>query len=178
MPETEIRSLEPQDFDALMELEETLFGVKGEKTLGPFYVRLCCDFYGDTSFIVRIDGKPVGYLLSFLRDREAYCTTLAIVPEYQRTRVVHHLIRAFISAIAYRADSVWFTVDEANTDARALHATLGARELEVRDAYYGPGETRIVSRLERPAFEKLRARMERLGLLSPPIAAVAAAEVA
>jgi ribosomal protein S18 acetylase RimI-like enzyme len=172
MTEPEVRALEPRDFDALMELEQTLFGAKGDKTLGPFYVRLCCDFYGDTSFIAKVDDRPVGYLLSFLREREAYCTTLAIVPEYQRTRVVHHLIRAFIAAIAYRADSVWFTVDAENHDARALHATLGAREIEVRDAYYGPGETRIVSRIERPAFEKLRGRMERLGLLVPPVAAV------
>ena len=168
MTHPEVRSLEPHDFDALMQLEETLFGAKGHKTLGPFYVRLCCDFYNETSFIARVDGRPVGYVLSFLRDHEAYCTTLAILPEFQRTRVVHHLIRAFIAAIAYRVDSVWFTVDAGNHDARALHATLGAREIEVRDDYYGPGESRIVSRLERPAFEKLRARMERLGLLSSP----------
>jgi ribosomal protein S18 acetylase RimI-like enzyme len=166
MNDYRVAALLPDDFDALMSLEEKLFGVKGDKTLGPFYVRLCCDFYGETSFLARADGEPVGYILSFIRDREAYCSTLAILPDFQRTRVVHYLIQAFIRAIAYRVDTLWFTVSEDNADARALHATLGAKELEVRPAYFGAGEPRIVSRLDRPAFEKLRARMERLGLLA------------
>jgi ribosomal protein S18 acetylase RimI-like enzyme len=165
MCEYDVAALAPRDFDAIMGLEEKLFGSKGEKTLGPFYTRLCCDFYGETSFLARADGEPVGYILSFLRDREAYCSTLAIVPEFQRTRVVHYLIQAFIRAIAYRVETVWFTVSPENADARALHATLGAKELETRLDYFGEGESRIVSRLDRPAFEKLRARMERLGLL-------------
>src|SRR5215471_7965985 len=110
MSDYDVRALTPADFDDLLALEETLFGSRGEKTLGPYYVRLCCDFYGDTSFIARADGHPVGYILSFVRDREAYCSTLAIVPDYQRTRVVHYLIQAFIKAIAYRVDTLWFTV--------------------------------------------------------------------
>jgi ribosomal protein S18 acetylase RimI-like enzyme len=171
MSDYDVRALTPADFDDLLALEETLFGSRGEKTLGPYYVRLCCDFYGDTSFIARADGQPVGYILSFVRDREAYCSTLAIVPEYQRTRVVHRLVTAFISSIAYRVDSLWFTVEERNTDARALHATLGAREVEVRPDYFGADESRIVSRIDRAAFDKLRARMERLGLLERPAAA-------
>jgi ribosomal protein S18 acetylase RimI-like enzyme len=163
----DVRLLGSADFESIMGLEESLFGAKGEKTLGPFYVRLCCDFYNDTSFIARADGVPAGYLLSFVKGREAYCTTLGIVPGFQRTRLVHHLIRAFIRAIAYRVDSLWFTVHEDNREARALHATLGALETEVRPDYYGPGDSRIVSRLERSAFERLRARFERLGLLDP-----------
>ena len=165
MHEFEVLPLAPRDFDAVLQLEERLFGARGEKTLGPFYVRLCCDFYGETSFLARAGGEPVGYVLAFVRDREAYCSTLAIVPEFQRTRVVHYLIQAFIRALAYRVDTVWFTVSPENLDARALHATLGAREIETRLDYFGPGEPRILSRLDRPAFEKLRARMERLGLL-------------
>ncbi len=101
-----------------------------------------------------------------MRDREAYCSTLAIVPEYQRTRIVHHLLRAFIRSIAYRVDTLWFTVSEENAEARALHATLGAHELGTSEEYFGPGEPRIVSRIERPAFEKLRARMELARLAS------------
>jgi ribosomal protein S18 acetylase RimI-like enzyme len=168
MLDYDVAALSPRDFDAVMSLEERLFGAKGEKTLGPFYVRLCCDFYGDTSFLARAAGEPVGYVLSFVRDREAYCSTLAIVPEFQRTRVVHYLIQAFIKTIAYRVDTVWFTVSAGNADARALHATLGAKEIETRLDYFGHDEPRIVSRLDRPAFEKLRARMERLGLLERP----------
>ena len=161
-----VRPLEPGDFDALMALEQRLFGDKGEKTLGPFYVRLCCDFFAVTCFLALLDGVPVGYCLAFVRGREAYCSTLAIAPEHQRSRLVFRFVQAFVGAIASRVDALWFTVHESNADARALHATLGAREAGVHPEYFGPGEPRIVSRIDRLAFEKLRARMHRLGLLA------------
>jgi ribosomal protein S18 acetylase RimI-like enzyme len=167
MAEYLVRTLTPSDFDTVMALEQGLFGDSGEKTLGPFYVRLCCDFFGETCFLATADGEPVGYLLSFVRNREAYCSTLAIAPAHQRTRLVFRIVESFLRTIDTMVDSVWFTVHERNLDARALHATLGARELGLRNDYYGPGEPRIVSRIERPAFEKLRLRMNRLGLLRP-----------
>lgn len=170
MSDYEVRPLEPGDFDTIMGLEQELFGDKGEKTLGPFYARLCCDFFNETCFLAFLDGAPVGYCLAFVRDREAYCSTLAIVPEHQRSRVVFRFVQAFIGAIASRVDTVWFTVHESNADARALHATLGAREVAVHDAYFGEGEPRIVSRIDRVAFEKLRKRIARLGLIPAAVA--------
>jgi ribosomal protein S18 acetylase RimI-like enzyme len=166
MADYDVRPLEPSDFDCLMQLENELFGDKGEKTLGPFFIRLCCDFFNDTCFLAFYEGEPVGYILSFVRGREAYCSTLAIAPSHQRSRLVMRFVQAFVGAIASRVDSVWFTVHETNAEARALHATLGARETGRRDAYYGAGEPRILSRIDRVAFEKLRARMSRLGLLA------------
>jgi hypothetical protein len=167
MADYEVRTLQPGDFDALMALEQSLFGDAGEKTLGPFYLRLCCDFFGDTCLLALVAGEPVGYCLTFVRDREAYCSTLAIVEPHRRTRLVHRFVEALVAAIGSRVDALWFTVHEANTDARALHATLGARESGVHPAYFGPGEPRIVSRIDRVAFERLRARMARLGLMTP-----------
>jgi ribosomal protein S18 acetylase RimI-like enzyme len=160
-----IKNLEPNDFDALMYLEEEVFGAEGESTLGPYYVRLCCDFFGQSCFLCLHDGKPVGYLLSFVREREAYCTTLAVIPEIQGTRTVPLLLRAFVSSIADQVDSCWFTVKEDNKAARALHASLGATEMGVRSGFYGPDDERIVSKIDAAAFAKLRTRYERLGLL-------------
>jgi ribosomal protein S18 acetylase RimI-like enzyme len=167
MADYTVRSLQPGDFDTLMNLEQKMFGDQGEKTLGPFYVRLCCDFFGDTCFLGFVGSEPVGYILSFVNRGEAYCSTLAIAPDHQRTRLVFRFVQAFVTAIASRVDAVWFTVSEGNTDARTLHATLGARETGRHDSYFGPGEPRIVSRIDRPAFDKLRARMARLGLVAP-----------
>src|SRR6185312_17279477 len=114
MADYDVRPLVPSDFETLMALEEQMFGAQGEKTLGPFYVRLCCDVFADTCFLARADGEPVGYMLSFVRGREAYCSTLAIAPAHQRTRLVYRFVQTFVAAIAARVDSVWFTVHETN----------------------------------------------------------------
>ena len=83
----EIRPLTRNDFAALTELERDIFGAMGEDVLCPHYLRLCCEFFADSCFIAYHQGRPVGYLLSFVKTREAYCTTLAIREEYQRKRL-------------------------------------------------------------------------------------------
>ena len=163
MSRYQVRNLDPSDYATLMKLEIEIFGGDGEDVLGPYYVRLCCDFYNDTCFIVTHDGEPAGYILGFMRDRDAYCTTPAVTPKFQGTRAVHYLLRAFCQAVAPRADSCWFTVKEDNAAARAVHATLGAREVGVRKDFYGPGEDRIVSVIERDVFARLARRYKRLG---------------
>lgn len=165
MARYEIRALESTDFDAIMELEEGVFGAGGESTLGPYYVRLCTEFFGDTCFVAIADGVPIGYLLSFIRGREVYCTTLAVRPEYQGTRATLLLLRAFLKRILGEVEACWFTVSEENQAARALHAVLGAREVEVRRGFYGAGDDRIMSRIDAESFARMRPRLERLGLV-------------
>jgi ribosomal protein S18 acetylase RimI-like enzyme len=174
MAQFEVRTLKKTDFEALAQLEQDVFGAQGEAVLCPHYLRLCCEFFADTCFLVLAGDEPIGYLLSFVRDREVYCTTLAIAPAFQRTRAVALAIRAFLTAILDRVDSCWFTVEEKNLAARNLHRMLGAVDVEVRRDFYGPGDDRIVSRIDRARFEALREKYTRMGLVERPAQQAAA----
>lgn len=165
MAHLEARALTPNDFVTLQAMERDIFGSVGEEILCSYYLRLCTDFFSHTCFLVFADGEPAGYLLGFMRDNEAYCTTLAVYPKYRRTRVITMLIGAFIRAIINRVDSAKFTVKPDNIEARALHRMLGAVEVETRHDFYGPGDERIVSMIDRATFDRMRPKYERIGIL-------------
>lgn len=166
-----IRTLRSDDFAALATLERDVFAAMGEEVLCPHYLRLCTEIYKDTCFIA-LDGhgpdaRPVGYLLAFVRGGDVHCTTLAVIPEFQRTRVTMQLIGAFVRSVIDVVETCWFTVKEDNAPARALHAMLGATVVGRRQDYYGPGDERLVATIDRATFERLRAKYERLGFVDP-----------
>ena len=67
-----IRTLLTDDFAALARLENDVFAAMGEQVLCPHYLRLCTEIFSDSCFLALDDDRPVGYLLSFLRGREAF----------------------------------------------------------------------------------------------------------
>ena len=175
MTRYQVRTLTTDDFPALVQLERDVFGVLGEDVLCPHYLRVCTEIFPDTCFLALDEDRPVGYLLSFVKERQAWCTTLAIREEYQRKRLTAMLIGAFVRSILEHVDVCWFTVKEDNAAARALHAMLGAVEVDRRQDFYGPGDERIVAKIDREAFERMRPKYERLGLVERRVAASEAA---
>ncbi len=169
-----IRTLSTDDFATLAQLENDVFGAMGEAVLCPHYLRLCTEIFATSCFLALDGERPVGYLLAFTRGDEVFCTTLAVIPEYQRTRVTMQLIGAFVTDIIDRAEVCWFTVKEDNAPARALHRMLGATEVGRRTDYYGPGDERLVSKIDRATFERMRSKYERLGFVRRRTAEVAA----
>ena len=166
MARYEVRPLCSEDYATVMKLEDEVFGAAGEAVLGPYYVKLCCEFFGQTCLLALVGGEPAGYVLSFVRGREAYCTTLAVLPRFQGSRVAIRLVGGLIGALEPIVESCWFTVQRDNASARALHGALGAKDVEVRKDFYWPGDERIVSRVDRAGLAAARARLERLGLLT------------
>ncbi len=175
MSDYSVRPLRSDDFAAIMALEQRIFGDDPPGVLGPYYVRLCCDVFADCCFVATDGDEIVAYVLCFVRGREAHCTTLAVAPEHQGTRVVALLLRSFVRRIVDTVDVCWFTVTPDNAAARALHATLGARDVALCSDYYGPGDDRILSCIDAQRFEALRTRYRRLGLVGSH--EIAAAEV-
>jgi ribosomal protein S18 acetylase RimI-like enzyme len=163
----EVRALEKGDFPVLMALEDEIFGAEGEAVLGPYYIRLCCEFFGDTCLVGLAGDRIVAYALCFVHDREAYCTTLAVHPQYQRSRLVYQLLRQLVIALERRVDSCWFTVKRSNHAALALHQGLGAHLEDVRSDFYGPGDERLVLRIDREGIARQSRRYRRLGVIEP-----------
>ncbi len=175
MTRYQVRTLTTDDFPSLVQLERDVFGALGEDVLCPHYLRVCTEIFPDTCFLALDDDRPVGYLLSFVKERQAWCTTLAIREEYQRKRLTAMLIGSFVRTILERVDVCWFTVKEDNTAARALHHMLGAVEVDRRQDFYGPGDERIVACIDRAQLERMRPKYERLGLVDRRVAASEAA---
>jgi hypothetical protein len=86
-----VRNLSSEDFASLASLENDVFAAMGEAVLCPHYLRLCTEIFAGTCYIALDGDKPVGYLLAFMNGRDVYCTTLAVVPAYQKTRVTVQL---------------------------------------------------------------------------------------
>jgi ribosomal protein S18 acetylase RimI-like enzyme len=162
-----VRPLSSDDFASLAMLEKEVFAAMGEAVLCPHYLRLCTEMFHESCFIALDRDRPIGYLLAFVRGREAHCTTLAVLPEYQKRRVTVYLMAALVRHIMHDVDTCWFTVKEDNVSARALHRVLGAIEVERRRDYYGPGDDRIVSRIDRRTFECMRHKYEQFGMVLP-----------
>ncbi len=154
-----VRRLKPSDFPVLQQLEEDIWGSAGEAMLCSHYLRLCVEQFPDVCFIAFDGDKPVGYVLNFVRGTVAHCGTLAVHRDYRRSRVTYLLVTAMLKRmLTMNITECWFTVSPENTAAREVHANLGARVIDTRENYYGPGDTRLLSVISAEQMDRLRRR--------------------
>lgn len=162
-----VRPVDSGDFEHLRRLEQEIWADDGAGMLCPHYLRLCTELYSDWCFIAMDGDRPVGYVLNFPNGKVNYCATLAVHPQYQKTRVNYLLIRAMVKKLIEASiEECRFLVEPDNRDARSVHAALGARVVREVDDFYRPGDRRLWSVIDRNDMERIRARYTRLKLVS------------
>jgi predicted N-acetyltransferase YhbS len=162
-----VRPLESGDFHALQHLERELWSEDPTGLLCHHYLRLCTEMYAEWCFLALDGDKAVGYVLNFPNGKVNYCATLAVLPQYQKTRVNYLLIRAMVKKLLEaEMQECRFLVEPGNHDARSVHQALGARVVREVEDYYTKGDTRLWSVIDQQDLERLRARYTRLRLVS------------
>ena len=166
-PKYTIRPVASGDFQHLRRLEQEIWSADAAGELGPHYLRLCTELYSDWCFLALEGDRPVGYVLNFPKGKVAYCATLAVHPDYQKTRVNYLLIRAMVHKLIQEGtEECRFLVEPDNHDARSVHAALGARVVAEVDDFYWKGDKRLWSVIDQGDLERIRARYTRLKLVS------------
>ena len=162
-----VRALTSADFRHLRRLESEIWGGDATGELCPHYLRLCTEIFPDWCFIALDGDRPVGYTLTFANGKVAYCATLAVHPDYQKTRVNYLLIRETVKKLlAEEMEQCRFLVEPGNTDARSVHNALGARVVQEVQDFYQDGDTRLWSIIDRADLDRVRERYTRLKLVS------------
>lgn len=163
----DVRALTSEDFPHLQRLEREIWGEDATGQLCAYYLRLCTDFFPEWCFLALDGGRPVGYVLNFPKGKTAYCATLAVHPDYQKTKVNYLLIRAMVAKlISEDMEACQFLVEPDNDAARSVHQSLGARVVGEKRDFYRPGDVRLQSVIDKEDLGRLRAKYARLKLVS------------
>lgn len=162
-----VRALSGDDFPHLRRLEAEIWSEDATGQLCPYYLRLCTEHFPEWCFIAFDGERPVGYVLNFPKGRSNYCATLAVHPEYQKTKVNYFLLRAMIRKLLEEGiQECRFLVEPDNHEARSVHQSLGARVVgEVHD-FYREGDHRLVSVIDAEDLERIRTKYTRMRLVS------------
>jgi len=103
--------------------------------------------FGDTSFLARADGTPVGGVLACLNQaspKDLYIDQVAVDPAWRGRGITKALIEAVEAAGRSRGCArLWLCTDPLNPAVRAW-SPLGFASLGVRRDFKGPGKDREI----------------------------------
>jgi len=157
----DIRTLRSDDYETLHQLEAAIFGQAGYPPVCSYYLRVCTELFPDSCFLALVDGRPVGYNLTFVNGGVAYGTRLGVLDQYQGTGAAIQLIAAMIAMLVKKdVDICWATVKPNNTHARQLYRKIGAIERETRQNFFVPGDELIFLEMDRSALQRFNEEYE------------------
>lgn len=138
------------DFDAIV---AALPDYWGERDLRAVHHPFMWHEFGDTALVARDDdGTLAGYLFGFISQTEpvGYLHLIATRTSHRRRGVARALFERFEALARERgAIALKAITTPANTGSVAFHRSMGMTVVEEPD-YAGPGNARIVFRLELP----------------------------
>lgn len=154
LPSPEIRALRSTDFEKLVLLEQQIDveerGGSASLSSSSYYLRMCCEHFQSTSFLLEQEGEPLGYLLAFVQGREAFCGAFGVRDAGTRTLTwTEQIVARFIAEVAPQVEVVWWTLPMEAAGKRALLQRLGAVEVEHRADFGGSGRGRVLARVSK-----------------------------
>ncbi len=146
MAQFRIRPIAWDDVSTILALEAELYPLT--ERLDDDYVRICCGHFCDSSFLILRDGRPCGYLLSFLSQKGAFCTRLTV-----SSKVSDHRQQAFSELLfRFRELLVERGIIECAFTTRVATRPLLDPGVELPDEL---GDFRVVARIAVRAFDQL-----------------------
>ena len=140
-----IRPARTDDLEDLRTLDHKVFG---ELAYPPFVLRQMFDVYQDC-WLVADDpsGGLAGYSLGAptLDRKLAWLLGLAVAPECRKLGIGERLTLESLELLrSFEVPMVYLTVEPGNEVAIALYRRVGFVVTELRRAYLGPGEDRVI----------------------------------
>lgn len=128
-----LKSLMPDDIDAVMEIEERVFPEPWTRRQFEIELQSVISIY----FKADLDGTLIGYVgILFIAD-EAHLTTIGVHPDHQQKGVGGLLFcKAVWSAIERSCSVVTLEVRKSNDHARKLYSRFGFSIVGERKGYY------------------------------------------
>ena len=158
-----IRSICSSDYDSIIAVIDAWWGGRPMAGMLP---RLFFKHFQETSFIADVEGKTAGFLVGFLSPsypEEAYIRFAGVHPDYRQAGIGRALYKRFVEVVCKKNRKVVRCVTSpANVNSIAFHRQVGfeieasknqAGDIHVHTDYDGPGEDRVLFKMELDSTE-------------------------
>ena len=137
-PQYQLRPMQMDDLDAVMQIEPTIYSHPW--TRGNFSDSLNS---GYSAWVLEENKEMIGYALMMMVLDEAHLLNLSIAKTHQKQGLGRYLLEHMIDkARQYKAANMFLEVRPSNISAIALYENMGFCEMAVRRGYY-PADPKI-----------------------------------